>query len=180
MPNTYVIYGHGSFDSQSLTARVKVPPHCTVHFAVGHVREINGDRMVGVANMILNQCQRVHDSVTTTSWWDDAEIQGYIYEKFTHADQPIPDYILGDMAGLPHPADGRAPDGYASPRAMVLYNTTGNPMRLSQILGSPTWKGRNPMTHFVWTGCRGMDMPRIARPDTPEYARRRMETVLQM
>lgn len=180
MPDTYVIYGHGSFDSQSLTARVRVPAHCTVHFTVGHVREINGERMVAVADTILNRCQQVHDNVSTTNWWDDDEILEYRYEKFTHGDQSIPDYILGDTAGLPHPNDAPAPVGYGSPRAMVLYNTTGTPMRLSQFLGSPTWQGRNPMTHFVWTGCRGMDMPRIARPVSAEFARRRMETVLQM
>ena len=180
MPNTYLIYGHGSFDSQSLSARVKVPEHCTIHFTVGHVREINGERMAAVANMILNQCQKVHEDVTSTTWLVEKDIQECIYEKFTHSDQPIPDYLLGDTVGLPLPWGDPAPEGYGSPRAEVLYNETGTPKRLSQILADVPWRGHSSMTHFVWTGGRGMNMPRIDRPDSPEFALRRMKTIVQM
>ena len=158
-PDTYVIYGHGSFDSASLETPVPLPPKCKVHFVVGHLKEIGDEKMVDTANWILNYCTERYAGNKSRDWWDDPDVKDLVYETFDSPNLSLPDYILGDTAGLYTPSV----DLYRSPQAMVIINSTGKKSRLSQILGSKHWKNRREMTHFVWCGCRALNLPRQDR-----------------
>lgn len=175
-PHTYLIYGHGSFDSQSLERRVQLPPGCKLHFAVAHLKEIGDEKMVATADFILERCMDRFLGDRDIDWWDEPDIGELIHETFDRPNQMIPDYILGDMAGLYVPSMDR----YQSPQALVIINNKGTQTRLSQILGSPHWKNRHPVTHFVWCGCRAFGFRSQIRPhhDDKEWKQFRQDMIL--
>lgn len=177
-PQTYLIYGHGSFDSQSIVRPVHLPPGCELHFSVGHLKEIGDRRMVDIADLILDRCADRAAGHRAVDWWNEADITELFYETFDTPNQAIPDYILGDTYGLYAPTL----DLYRSPQAMVIINPPGATLRLSQILGSPHWRNRHPVTHFVWCGCRAFGFRAQIRPHhrDPEWNRFRNDLILEL